>query len=71
MKDRAALGIITDAEANGRLRRGETIVEETAGNTGIGLTVIGMPRAITQSLSFRKTQPQEKYHIAPQAGHRR
>ena len=41
VKDRAAYGIITDAEARGLLKPGQTMVEGTAGNTGIGLTVIG------------------------------
>src|SRR2546423_15605505 len=41
VKDRAAYGIITDAEQQGLLKLGITIVEGTAGNTGIGLTVIG------------------------------
>ncbi len=41
VKDRAALGIVRDAEASGLLRPGGTIVEGTAGNTGIGLTVVG------------------------------
>ena len=41
VKDRAALGIVRDAEAKGLLRPGGTIVEGTAGNTGIGLTVVG------------------------------
>lgn len=41
VKDRAALGIVRDAEANGQLRPGGTIVEGTAGNTGIGLSVVG------------------------------
>ena len=41
VKDRAAYGIITDAEKAGRLKPGATIVEGTAGNTGIGLAVIG------------------------------
>ena len=41
VKDRAALGIILDAESDGQLRPGDTIVEGTAGNTGIGLTVVG------------------------------
>lgn len=41
VKDRAALGIIRDAEASGRLRPGGTIVEGTAGNTGIGLALVG------------------------------
>jgi cysteine synthase A len=41
VKDRAALGIVRDAEARGELRPGGTIVEGTAGNTGIGLAVVG------------------------------
>jgi cysteine synthase A len=41
VKDRAALGIVRDAEASGALRPGGTIVEGTAGNTGIGLAVVG------------------------------
>jgi cysteine synthase A len=44
IKDRAALGMIEAAEAAGRLRRGATIVEPTAGNTGIGLAMIGVQR---------------------------
>ena len=44
VKDRAAYGIITDAEAAGRLKPGATIVEGTAGTTGIGLAVIGRAR---------------------------
>ena len=41
VKDRAALFIIRDAEAEGRLRPGGRIVEGTAGNTGIGLAMVG------------------------------
>lgn len=41
IKDRAALGIVRDAEKNGRLKPGGIIVEGTAGNTGIGLAVVG------------------------------
>ena len=44
VKDRAALGIITEAEASGRLEPGDTIIEGTAGNTGIGLALIGHAR---------------------------
>src|SRR5262249_42205296 len=44
VKDRAAYGIITDAEKAGQLKPGATIVEGTAGNTGIGLAVIGRAR---------------------------
>ena len=41
VKDRAAKGIIADAEARGLLKPGYTIVEGTAGNTGIGLALVG------------------------------
>lgn len=44
VKDRAALGIIEAAEASGELKPGATIIEGTAGNTGIGLTVVGQAR---------------------------
>src|SRR5437773_9428831 len=44
VKDRAAMGIITQAERDGRLRPGGTILEATAGNTGIGLALIGVQR---------------------------
>ena len=46
VKDRAAYGIITNAEKASLLKPGSTIVEGTAGNTGIGLTVIGRARDI-------------------------
>src|SRR5947208_6548450 len=42
VKDRAAIGMITRAEREGRLRSGSTIIEATAGNTGIGLALIGV-----------------------------
>ncbi|HEY6122515.1 MAG TPA: cysteine synthase family protein [Pyrinomonadaceae bacterium] len=44
VKDRAALGMITDAEERGILHRGATIIEPTAGNTGIGLALVGIAR---------------------------
>ena len=44
IKDRAALGMILDAEARGLLHTGSTIVEATAGNTGVGLALIGVNR---------------------------
>jgi len=44
VKDRAALGMILDAERRGLLRAGSTIVEATAGNTGVGLALIGVNR---------------------------
>lgn len=42
VKDRAAIGMITRAEREGKLRKGSTIIEATAGNTGIGLSLIGV-----------------------------
>jgi cysteine synthase A len=44
VKDRAALGMIDAAEEKGRLRPGHTIIEPTAGNTGVGLALIGISR---------------------------
>src|ERR1700679_301410 len=44
IKDRAALGMILDAEKRGLLQRGSTIIEATAGNTGVGLALIGVNR---------------------------
>src|SRR6202453_4873321 len=44
IKDRAALGIVLDAERRGVLQPGGTIVEATAGNTGVGLALIGVNR---------------------------
>src|ERR1700722_6914055 len=44
IKDRAALGMILDAEARGLLHTGSTIIEATAGNTGVGLALIGVNR---------------------------
>ena len=44
IKDRAALGMILDAEKRGLLEPGSTIVEATAGNTGVGLALVGVNR---------------------------
>lgn len=60
VKDRAALGIITDAERRGLLKPGDTIVEGTAGNTGIGLTVIGHARGYKSVIVIPETQSPEK-----------
>ena len=60
VKDRAALGIVRDAEAKGRLRPGGTIVEGTAGNTGIGLTVVGNSLGYPTIIVMPDNQSQEK-----------
>ncbi len=60
VKDRAALYIIQDAEARGLLKPGGTIVEGTAGNTGIGLSVIGAARGYRTIIVMPETQSQEK-----------
>jgi cysteine synthase A len=63
VKDRAALGIILDAESNGQLRPGETIVEGTAGNTGIGLTVVGHAKGYRTVIVIPETQAPEKISL--------
>ncbi len=60
VKDRAALGIIRDAEASGRLKPGGTIVEGTAGNTGIGLALVANALGYKTVIVFPRTQSQEK-----------
>ncbi|MFZ4689295.1 MAG: cysteine synthase A [Polymorphobacter sp.] len=60
IKDRAALGIIEDAEARGVLLPGGTIVEGTAGNTGIGLAVVGSARGYKTIIVMPETQSREK-----------
>jgi cysteine synthase A len=60
VKDRAALAIVTDAEAKGLLRRGGVIVEGTAGNTGIGLALVGNARGYRTVIVIPETQSQEK-----------
>jgi cysteine synthase A len=63
VKDRAALGIITAAEASGQLRPGGTIVEGTAGNTGIGLVVIGHAKGYRTVIVIPETQSVEKINL--------
>src|SRR2546429_3842991 len=63
VKDRAAYGIITDAEQQGLLKPGATIVEGTAGNTGIGLAVIGHARGYQIVIVIPKTQSPEKLSL--------
>lgn len=60
VKDRTALGIIRAAEASGALRPGGRIVEGTAGNTGIGLTLLANALGYTSSVVMPITQSKEK-----------
>jgi len=60
VKDRAALAIIQDAEARGLLRPGGVIVEGTAGNTGIGLTLVANALGYRTVIVMPETQSQEK-----------
>jgi cysteine synthase A len=60
IKDRAALGIVRDAEARGELRPGGIIVEGTAGNTGIGLAVVGNALGYETVIVMPDNQSQDK-----------
>jgi cysteine synthase len=60
VKDRAALGIVTDAIDRGELRPGGLIVDGTAGNTGIGLTIVGNALGMKTVIVIPVTQAQEK-----------
>jgi len=60
VKDRAALGIVLDAERRGVLRPGSTIVEATAGNTGVGLALIGINRGYKVVLYVPEQFAEEK-----------
>ena len=63
VKDRAALGIVLDAERRGVLRPGGTIVEATAGNTGIGLALIGINRGYKVMLYVPEQFAEEKVKL--------
>jgi cysteine synthase A len=63
VKDRAAIGMIHRAEEEGRLRPGGTIAEATAGNTGIGLALIGVNRGYKVALFVPEKFSEEKVMI--------
>jgi cysteine synthase A len=60
VKDRAAIGLIDRAEREGKLKRGGTIIEATAGNTGIGLALIGVSRGYKVRLFVPEKFSEEK-----------
>jgi cysteine synthase A len=68
VKDRAAFGIIMDAMARGVLKPGGTIVEGTAGNTGIGLALVGNALGLKTVIVIPETQSEEKKATLRQMG---
>src|SRR5580698_11149596 len=60
VKDRAALGIVLDAERRGVLKPGGTICEATAGNTGVGLALIGVQRGYRVRMFVPEGYAEEK-----------
>ena len=68
VKDRAAIGMIRRAEEEGKLRPGATIVEATAGNTGIGLALIGVNRGYKVLFCVPERFSQEKVKIMEALG---
>jgi cysteine synthase A len=68
IKDRTALGIIQEAEAKGLLKPGSTIVEGTAGNTGIGLSLLASQFGYKSLIVMPNNQSAEKYTILKALG---
>lgn len=60
IKDRTALGLLNDAQENGLVRAGTTLIEGTAGNTGIGLALVGTSRGYRTIIVMPNSQSQEK-----------
>lgn len=63
VKDRAALALVENAESQGRLKSGGTLVEGTAGNTGIGLTLVGNAKGYRTIIVIPETQSPEKFEL--------
>lgn len=68
VKDRIARAMIDDAEAAGRLKPGGTIIEPTSGNTGIGLTWIGMSKGYRVIICMPETMSEERKKILAAMG---
>jgi len=68
VKDRAALGMILDAEEKGLLKPGATIIEPTAGNTGIGLALVGVARGYRVILCVPRGFAEEKMKLIEALG---
>src|SRR5512140_1807145 len=63
VKDRAALGMVLRAEREGKLKPGDTIVEATAGNTGVGLALVGVQRGYKVVFYVPEKFSQEKVQL--------
>ncbi len=63
IKDRISYAMVVDAEEHGILRPGDTIVEPTAGNTGIGLSIVGVARGYRVVLTMPENVSSEKYAL--------
>jgi cysteine synthase A len=63
VKDRAALGMVLRAEGEGKLKPGDTIVEATAGNTGVGLALVGVQRGYKVVFYVPEKFSQEKVQL--------
>lgn len=68
IKDRAALGMVLDAEEKGLLKHGATIIEPTAGNTGIGLALVGVARGYRVILCVPRGFAEEKMKLIQALG---
>ena len=68
VKDRAAIGMISRAEREGKLRPGSTIIEATAGNTGIGLALIGVNKGYRVIVSVPERFSEEKMKVMAALG---
>jgi cysteine synthase A len=68
VKDRAAIGMITRAEREGKLRKGSTIIEATAGNTGIGLALIGVNKGYRVIVCVPERFSEEKMKVMAALG---